>query len=310
MDPNFKSKLEHGRQRFLVYAIEHALEVGRRTPEDFIRHFPPKTIMEALAMRPDLRSGVLVPTTGLKARIALKKTWQSAGEDLQSALDEGETKPVQIVEAFLPDDRVSYLDNKKIWAFLVEGQFWKVGAKDDKAAFAIAQQHIAYLLDRALLEGLITARDVVDALGVTELCNRLPRTEMATLFSAALERGRAGTPFTDKDLLGALPPTTLVQHIPLTHIVDTVLHARVAKVHGYLPEEPKPEAPKVEAAPPPKAEEAPPPPPPAAAAPPAEGAPKRRRTNPPPAGQTGESVAVMSAEDETEWIDMPPESTH
>jgi len=285
MDPNFKSKLEHGRQRFLVYAIEHALEVGRRTPEDFIRHFPPKTIMEALAERPDLRSGVLVPTTGLKARIALKKTWESAGEDLQSALDEGETKPAQIVESFAPDDRVSYLDARKVWAFLVEGQFWKVGAKDDKAGFAVAQQHIAYLLDRALLEGLVTARDVVDALGIAELCNRLPRSEMATLFTAALERGRAGAAFTDKDLLAALPPATLVQHVPLPHIFDAVLHSLVAKRHGYLPDEAKADAPP---------------------APPGE-QPKRRRTNPPPA--TGETPAVMNAEEETEWIEMP-ESTH
>jgi len=235
-----KSKLEHGRQRFLVYAIEHAFQIGRRTSEDFIRHFPPRAIMEALSLRPDLRAGLLVPTTGLKHRIALKKSWQSAGDDLQSALDEGETKSIQIVDAFNPDDRVLYLPDKKLWAFIVEGQFWKVTAKDDKAAFATAQQHIAYLIDRALIDGLITPRDVVDGIGVTELCNRLPRSEMASLFSAALEGGRKGTPFTDKDLLATLPPSTLVQHIPLTHLYESVLHARVAAVHGYLPSDEKP----------------------------------------------------------------------
>jgi hypothetical protein len=316
MDPIPKSKLEHGRQRFLAYAIEHALEIGRRTPEDFIRHFPPKTIMQALSLRPDLRASLLVPTTGLKHRIALKKTWQSAGDDLQSALDEGETKPVQIVQAFAPDDRVLYLEDKKLWAFIVEGQFWKVTAKD-QAAFAIAQQHVAYLLDRALLDGLITSRDVIDAIGVGELCNRLPRSEMAALFTAALERGRSGTAFTDKDLLAALPPSTLVQHVPLPHIVETILHTRVAKVHGYLPDETKPEEPKREegkpaeeaaAAEPPKDAEA------EAAAPAAatheKTEPKtngsRRRTTPPVAGET---PAAVSAEDETEWIEMP-DSTH
>jgi len=76
-----RSKLEHGRQRFLAYAIEHSFQIGRRTPHDFIRHFPPRAIMEALALRPDLRAGLLVPTTGLKHKIALKKTWQSAGDD-------------------------------------------------------------------------------------------------------------------------------------------------------------------------------------------------------------------------------------
>ena len=242
-----RSKLEHGRQRFLVYAIEHALQIGRRTPLDFIRHFPPRTIMEALAQRPDLRAGVLVPTTGLKSKIALKKSWQSAGDDLQSALDEGETQAAAVVEAFAPDDRVLYLQDKKIWAFLIEGQFWKVTAKDDKAAFAMAQQHVAYLLDRALVDGLITPRDIVDGIGMNELCNRLPRSEMAALFTAALDGGRKGTPFTDKDLLATLPPSTLVQHIPLPHIYETVIHARIANVHGYL-EPPEDEKAKLAAA--------------------------------------------------------------
>jgi hypothetical protein len=322
MDSSQKSKLEHGRQRFLAYAIEHALEIGRRTPEDFIRHFPPKTIMQALSLRPDLRASLLVPTTGLKHRIALKKTWQSAGDDLQSALDEGETKPVQIVQAFAPDDRVLYLEDKKLWAFIVEGQFWKVTAKD-QAAFAIAQQHIAYLLDRALIDGLITSRDVIDAIGVGELCNRLPRSEMASLFTAALERGRSGTAFTDKDLLAALPPSTLVQHVPLPHIFETILHTRVAKVHGYLPEEPKPEEPKRDESKPADVSAAVTSPAPElpkdaqAEATPAAAAhekaePKtngsRRRTNPPAAG-SGETPAALSPEDETEWIEMP-DSTH
>lgn len=314
MDTNdLRSKLEHGRQRFLVYALEHAFQVGRRTPFDFIRHFPPRTIMEALSQRPDLRAGVLVPTTGLKEKIALKKTWQSAGEDLQSALDEGETEPRAIVEAFQPDDRVTYLPEKKIWAFLVEGQFWKVGSKDDKAAFAMAQQHIAYMLDRALIDGLITPRDVVDGIGMNELCNRLPRSEMASLFTAALDGGRKGVPFTDKDLLATLPPSTLVQHIPLPHIYETVIHTRIAKVHGYLE---APEEPKVEVA---KVEEPKPVPAPAPSEPKAEvkaeeahvngnGAANGtgRKSRRPPA-QAGETQAHV--EEDPEWIEIP-ESKH
>ncbi len=311
----------------MVYAIEHAFQIGRRTPEDFIRHFSPRTIMEALSLRPDLRASLLVPTTGLKHRIALKKTWQSAGDDLQSALDEGETKSIQIVDAFSPDDRVLYLPDKKLWAFIVEGQFWKVTAKDDKAAFATAQQHMAYLIDRALLDGLITPRDVVDGIGVNELCNRLPRSEMASLFTAALDGGRKGTPFTDKDLLATLPPSLLVQHIPLPHLYEAVLHNRVASVHGYLPTEEKPPAPepaKVEA----KVDELPgipigtpivaeekaaeekPAEETAAEAKPADEAPKtngssRRRSKAPPSN--GEQQA--NVEEDTEWIDIP-ESKH
>ncbi len=322
MDTNdLRSKLEHGRQRFLVYTLEHALQIGRRTPQDFIRHFPPRAIMEALSLRPDLRASLLVPTTGLKHRIALKKTWQSAGEDLQSALDEGETQAKAIVESFAPDDRVLYLPDKKLWAFIVEGQFWKVSVKEDKAAYAMAQQHLAYMLDRALIDGLITPRDIVDGIGVVELCNRLPRSEMASLFSAALDGGRKGTPFTDKDLLATLPPTTLVQHVPLTHIYEAVIHARIASAHGYLPVEEK-------AAPAPApalAAEAPPP----AAAEPVAAAPAvvetkeepkeepktngsnghanggRKSKRPPATDGAAMAETQTTVEEDPEWIDIP-----
>lgn len=318
MDTNdLRSKLEHGRQRFLVYTLEHAFQIGRRTPQDFIRHFPPRVIMEALSLRPDLRASLLVPTTGLKHKIALKKSWQSAGEDLQSALDEGETQARAVVDAFAPDDRVLYLPDKKLWAFIVEGQFWKVTAKEDKVAYAMAQQHLAYMLDRALLDGLITPRDVVDGIGVGELCNRLPRSEMAALFTAALDGGRKGTAFTDRDLLATLPPATLVQHVPLTHIYETVIHARIAAVHGYLPVEEK-----AAAAPPPE------PPPPAvveAAAAPAPAEPTEeaktnggsnghgsgngsgRKSKRPPLtiieAQPAETQTTV--EEDPEWIDIP-----
>ncbi len=319
MDINdLKSRLEHGRQRFLVYAIEHAFQVGRRTPEDFIRHFPPRTIMESLAMRPDLRAGILVPTTGLKHRIALKKSWQSAGDDLQSALDEGETKPHQIVEAFTPDDRVLYLPDKKLWAFIIEGAFWKITSKEDKAAFAMAQQHIAYLLDRALIDGLITPRDVVDGIGVAELCNRLPRSEMASLFTAALDGGRKGTAFTDRDLLTTLPPSTLVQHVPLPHIYEAVINARVASVHGYLPtdekaEKPAEKKPEAAAATADSKKEAPVVEVSIEMKPEGKGNGSRRRSKPPP-GETVEGASAsgeqgVEEDNTTEWIDIP-ESQH
>jgi hypothetical protein len=301
----FTSKLDQGRQRFLVYALEHAFQVGRRTPNDFIRHFPPRTIMEALARRPDLRAELLVPTTGLKQRIAIKKSWESAGDDLQTALDERETQPSAIVEAFSPDDRVLYLSDKKLWAFLIEGDFWKVTAKDDKAMVGVAQQHMAYLLERALLDGLIVPRDVVDGIGVNELCNRLPRSEMATLFSTALDGGRKGSAFTDRELLGALPPTTLVQHIPLPHIYEAVIHARIANVHGYLPvaeptkeakEEPKPEAEAqpAEAAPEPAKTE------PKSERPPKTNGSTRKSKRPPTTAETQANV-----EEDPEWIEIP-----
>ena len=134
-------------------------------------------------------------------------------------------------------------------------------------------------------------------------------------------------PFTDRDLLAALPPATLVQHVPLPHIFDAILHTRVAKVHGYLPEEPKAAlvalpasteqaAPAVEAQPGEAAPSAQTDAPAAAptttdtaAAQPTKtngnGTPNaRRRSTKPPPGE----AAVPREEGDTEWIEIP-EST-
>ena len=122
----FVSRLGHGKERFLAHVIEQGLEVGRRTPEDFIRHFPPGMIMLGLGDRPDLRANILVLTTGVKLKIALKKSAETSGEDLQIALDEQETDAESIVLLFHPDDRVRYLDHRKLWSFVTEGEFWRV----------------------------------------------------------------------------------------------------------------------------------------------------------------------------------------
>jgi hypothetical protein len=231
--PSFESKLETGRERFLAHAIEHAFEVGRRTAADFVRHFPPAAIMEGLAEQPSLRAKILAFTTGIKPRIALKKAWASAGEDLQIALDERETDEETIVDAIDPDDRVRYLDPKKLWQFLIEGEFWNVSVSS-KEDHRRARLHIAYLLERALQDRLVTHQDVVLGISVNELALRLPKAELGKLIEAALERGRAKKPFTDTDLLVARPPSVLVEHVPLPHIWMTVIEPKVAFIHGYV----------------------------------------------------------------------------
>jgi hypothetical protein len=285
-EAGFSSKLEHGRQRFLAHAIEHAFEVGRRTPADFIRHFPPQAIMQALAERKDLRADILVPTTGLKQRIAVKKSWQSAADDVQTALDEGETDAQTVVTAFHPDDRVRFLEASKLWAFLVEGEFWTSTAKGP--SITVARKHVAYLIDRGLTDKLLTARDVVDGLSVGQLTSHLPRGELAKVITAALEGGRNKTAFTDADLLAALPPSVIVEHLPLAHIYETVVHAKIARPHDYLtpPKAPAPaEADGKDGTPssPPKKKSI------------------RPSKRPPAAGE--EAGAAPS--DENEWVEIP-----
>jgi hypothetical protein len=263
----FTSKLSDGRQRFLSHAVQHALAVGRRTPRDFIRHFPPETIMEGMANQAELRASILSQTTGLKARIASKKTWQAAAEDLRIALTEGETTADTIMAVFDPDDRIRYLDPKALWAFLVEGDFWAVSPTKVEE-HRIARQHVAYLLDRGLYDGLLTHRTMVEGITVAEIASRLPKAELGKIIDGALVAGKKRAPFTEVELWAAIPASVLVEYVPLSHLWNSVIHPRIAEVHGYSanrisssePPITKPPAPE------PKSSEvsrsAPPPPPP------------------------------------------------
>lgn len=269
----FESKLTEGRQKFLAHMIEHALQIGRRTAEDFIRHFPPATIMEGLANKPDLRGQILEHTTGLKQRIAMKKSWSSAAEDLMIALNEGEADASAIISVFATDDRVRYLNDQKLWAFLTEGEFWNA-TLSKKEEYAIAKRHLSFLLDRALADKLLVHRDIVEGVTVSELAVRLPKAELGKIIQQALASGHGGRPFTETDLLVAMPPETLVEYIPLAHLFEAVVIPKIAQAHGYVEKAtpvqvaPAPSIPE----PQPQAEAQPPAGSPAAATPPANAA--------------------------------------
>lgn len=230
-DPTFISALKEGHQRFLAHAIEHSFVCGRRSAQDFIRHFPPLDIMKGLEHQPELRATILVLTTGLKQKIALKKEWQDAGTDLQIALDEGETDAESIVALFAPDDRVRYLDPRKIWNFIVEGEFWR--ASGNKGTPEVPRNHVAFMLERALEDKLLSHRDVVEGITVDELANRLPKAELGRLIQCALKNADKLTVFSETDLLATTPPRTLVQYVPLPHLWDTVIVPKIAERHGY-----------------------------------------------------------------------------
>jgi hypothetical protein len=253
---HFESKLTDGRQRFLAHAIEHALAISRRSAADFIRHFPPEVIMEGMAEHPELRASILSQTTGLKVKIAIKKSWQSAAEDLRIALTEGETDAQTVVSVFDPDDRVRYMPRSKLWAFLTEGDFYNVTANRTND-HRIAKQHIAFLLDRALNDGLLTHRDIVDGVTVAELSTRLPKAELGKIIEGALLAGRNRKPFTDLELWSALTAPALVEYVPLPHVWSTVIVPKIAVAHGFstdsdggqvaVPPAPAPSSPKAAA---------------------------------------------------------------
>lgn len=289
----FVSKLELGRQRFLAHAIEHSLAIGRRSPRDFVRHFTSETIMQGLADKPEVRADILAYTTGLKKRIAVKKSWESAAEDLQIALDEGETTAAAIVEVFQPDDRVRYLDAKKIWTFLTDGEFWKVSTSK-KAEYAAAKQHVAFMLTRALEDRLITHRDVVEGISVSEIAMRLPKEELGKIIDGALKAGQGNAPFTEVELLSAMPPEVLVEYVPLPHIFLSAIMPKIAMVHGYV----EPAAKEAASAEPPTLS------PEASAEPESETASAAAVT---PASLSPSSLSPSSQGERSDWVDMEDE---
>jgi hypothetical protein len=228
-DFKFVSTLEEGRQRFLARALEHGLKRGRRTAGDFLRHFPPSAIMKGLEHNAELRAFILASTTGIKEKIALKKSWEDAASDLKLAFDERETSAEAIVELFSADDRIRYLDAQKLWQFLSEGEFWNTA----DANASIVREHLAYLLESALDEELLDQRDVVEAITVPELANRLPRDHLGALLRCALQSGENRRTFTAVELLGTAGPRILVQYVPLTHLWNAVVRPRIARRHGY-----------------------------------------------------------------------------
>lgn len=236
----FASKLTHGRERFLAHVVDHALQCGRRTPEDFIKHFPPAAIMAGLGDRASLRAKILVTTTGIKAKIAAKKSAESAGEDLQIALDEGETNPGTVIGLFDPDDRVRYLADEALWQFLIEGEFWDAPSSDVEASKR-ATEHVAFMLDRALQDELITHRDMIDGISVHRIAELLPRSELEKIMTAALTAGQKKRPFTEAGLVDAVGSQTLLEHVPLKEIWNSMIVPKIAQAHSFVQ---PPEAPK------------------------------------------------------------------
>jgi hypothetical protein len=253
----FVSKLTEGPARFLAEVLDHALVNGRRTAEDFIRHFPPGAIMASLDAVPKLRATFLVTLVGVKEKTALKTSTSDAGRLLDSALEEGDTDAQSVVAIFDPDDRIQYLDARKVWTFLLEGEFWRVARSKDGGAYKISQAHVAFMLDRALAHHLISHEQIVDGITIEVIAEKLPRNDMARILKAALTAGRASKPFNDADLYNAMNSATLVDYVPLPHVMQTVV-APMAQTAGFVepPPAPKPE-PRPAAASPAKPSDAP-----------------------------------------------------
>ncbi len=227
----FVSSLGKGREAFHAEVTEFALRSGERTPDDFLRHFSCRAIMRSLDARPTERARIVSQSTGVHEKVAHKMSSDASGESLQIALEEGVTTAAAIVKLFNPDDKQRYLERHALWAFGVEGQPWKT-TPATKTAHERAKVFIAYILERALENLLVSHEEVVDAISVSKLAQSLPKEKLGSIIEASL---KSNDKFSEEDLLGTIPPASLVEYIGLDYLWDRVILPLVAVAHDYAP---------------------------------------------------------------------------
>jgi len=230
-ESRFVSGLGKGREAFHAEVTEFALRVGERTAEDFLRHFSCRAIMRSLEARPMERARIVSQSTGVHEKVAHKMSPDASGESLQIALDEGVTTASAIVKLFQPDDKQRYLERHALWAFDIEGQPWKT-TPATKTSHDRAKGYVAYILERALENLLVSHEEVVHAITVPKLAQCLPKDKLGSIIQSAL---KTSDKFTEEDLLGAVPPKDLVEYVALDYIWEKVVTPLIAEAHDYAP---------------------------------------------------------------------------
>jgi hypothetical protein len=189
--------------------------------------------MDSLGHDDGLRARVLMGTTRVNERLALRKTIASAAEDLALALEEGLTDADKLLSLMPPDDRVRHLDAAKLWNFLTEIEFWKGETADPQERESFVRR-VTFIVERALAEGVLRLQDVADGIGFKRIATCLPRAELQRVVEHALSRAREGQRLTEEQLLEAVPLRTLMTHVPLEHTWNEVVVGRLARPLGFI----------------------------------------------------------------------------
>ncbi len=219
---DFRSSLETAQDRFLAEVLAKALPSSWRSAADFLKRFPPLVLMQAMAEEPELRADVLHAATGCKRKTALGKAIASAAEDLEVALRVHDTTEEQVLRCVPLDARVRLLPRPAVWGFVVEPIL-----ANPPAAAAL----VTHLLERAFAQALVTAEQVVNAIGVADLVEVLPKAELTAVVNAVL-----GAPdkFTHQHLLDVLKPSILVEHVPPAMLWERVVVPLLAMRYGLM----------------------------------------------------------------------------
>ncbi len=228
---NTSSELPTGAERFLSRVAQHTMKNGWQSPEDFVRHFGPQSLMQALAKADTLRARLLIELANVHAKIASKKSIDSAAEDLRLALEEGITTPSAVLEQFGADDQVRYLKPAALFSHLFEDAFYRA-TDDAKKERAVAR--LAFLIEVALSENLLTLGQMADGIGFEVIAEHLPTAVLKEVVVGALQGGRQHEPLTEERLLEMVPLVKLLGCLPLEVVWSRVIIERVAKPSGFV----------------------------------------------------------------------------
>lgn len=240
----YESQLDSPADRFLSLCLQHAVEQSFLTPEDINQEFPVATLVEALESDDELRAHLLIEAAGVHEKIAAKKSIAAAAEDLQLALDEGVCTPETILEIVTIDDHVEFLDQGDLWALLTRDAFYNQST--DRA-----KERMLFMINTALDQELVDLPRIIRAIQPSELARLLPRNLIEEVFAAAVESGLDNRGFSPDRLLGLVPLSVWLQHIPLKRIWEVVVEkeiAAAANLGALLVDDSKePASPKAEA---------------------------------------------------------------
>jgi hypothetical protein len=228
----YASELMSAASRFLSKTVQHALADGWRKPDDFLRHFPPETILRSLVDAHELRAELLVKAANVHEKLARKKSIESGAEDLRLALEEKLTDAPSVLSLLPPDECVRYLAAPQLWRFLFEEEFWTAPKGGPEHARAVTR--MTFLLECAIEQSLVTLRDVFDAVGFEQIAAYLPPERLRKLMTHAMTIGRTGEALTEDQLLTVIPFPQLIGELPLALIWEAVIVRKVAVPSGFM----------------------------------------------------------------------------
>jgi hypothetical protein len=218
-------------QRFLSNLMQVALASDWRTPQQYFEHFGTRSLLEKLESDPPLRAKILIQATGVDERLALRKSAESAAEDLELALEEGLTDPSKLLALLPQEDQIRHLRPLAVWEFLTHDGFWKVDAEPHSKR-AVAVRRVLQLLRAALDSGVLSLREVAYGVGLKRIATCLPQPDLQRIVENAFSRARAGQSLSEDELLSTIPLESLVEFVPLEHTWREVVEQRLLRGVG------------------------------------------------------------------------------